>query len=281
MTLVWGTNWPIFPFAIQEISVWTFRSVALPITGLVLLAFGWVQGHSLRVDRKHWPAMIGVAFSYMVVWNIATPVATTLIASGQSAVLGFTMPLWVALLSWPLLGEKFTPRLFVAMLLGIASVILIMVPSFASYARAPLGVSLGLLAGLGWAIGTIIQKRWPSIAPPAVLVGWIMMITSVPIWMATAVLAEGPWFMPSTQTIAAVAYIALVPMVFGNLCWFSIVGLLPANLAALSTIMVPIVAMVSGAIVHLEPLGMVQIAAMICSALALSLVLLKWTPESS
>jgi len=133
--------------------------------------------------------MIGVAFAYMVVWNIATPVATTLIASGQSAVLGFTMPLWVALLSWPLLGEKFTPRLFVAMLLGITSVLLIMVPSFASYAQAPLGVSLGLLAGLGWAVGTIIQKRRPVPAPPAVLVGWIMLITTVPIAIAAAFLA--------------------------------------------------------------------------------------------
>lgn len=279
MTLVWGTNWPIFPFAIQEISVWTFRTIALPITGLVLLAFGRMRGHSLKIDREHWPTMIGVAFAYMVVWNIATPVATTLIASGQSAVLGFTMPLWVALLSWPLLGEKFTPRLFVAMLLGITSVLLIMVPSFASYAQAPLGVSLGLLAGLGWAVGTIIQKRRPVPAPPAVLVGWIMLITTVPIAIAAAFLAEGPWFMPSTQTIAAVAYIALVPMVFGNLCWFSIVGLLPANLAALSTIMVPIVAMVSGAIVHREPLGATQLAAMACSAAALSLVLLKRAPS--
>lgn len=279
MTLVWGTNWPIFPFALEEISVWTFRSVALPVTGLVLLWVGRLQGHSISVDRQHWPTMIGVALAYMVVWNIATPVSTTLIASGQSAVLGFTMPLWVAILSWPFLGEKFTPRLLLAMLLGITSVILIMVPSFELYAQAPLGVALGLAAGFGWAVGTIIQKRRPVPVPPAILVGWILLITTIPIWIATVFLAQGPWFMPSWQTIGAVAYISLVPMVFGNLCWFSIVGLLPANLAALSTIMVPIVAMVSGAIVHREPLGMIQIAAMGCSALALSLVLLKRSPN--
>jgi drug/metabolite transporter (DMT)-like permease len=38
---------------------------------------------------------------------------------------------------------------------------------------------------------------------------------------------------------------------------------------------VPVVAMVSGAIIHGEPLGPVQWAAMICCVSALSLVLLK------
>ena len=27
LTLVWVTNWPLFAFAVREISVWTFRAV--------------------------------------------------------------------------------------------------------------------------------------------------------------------------------------------------------------------------------------------------------------
>jgi drug/metabolite transporter (DMT)-like permease len=56
--------------------------------------------------------------------------------------------------------------------------------------------------------------------------------------------------------------------------WFSIVGLLPAHVAGLSTILVPVVAMVSGALVHGEPLGPVQLAAMACCGAALALALL-------
>jgi drug/metabolite transporter (DMT)-like permease len=54
-----------------------------------------------------------------------------------------------------------------------------------------------------------------------------------------------------------------------NAAWFAIVGLLPAQLAGLSSIGVPMVAMLSGALVHGEPLGAVQWAAMACSAAAL------------
>ena len=87
--------------------------------------------------------------------------------------------------------------------------------------------------------------------------------------------------MPSWQSIAVIGYIALVPMSIGNVCWFAIVGLLPANVAGVSSIMVPVVAMVSGAIVHGEPLGPLQWTAMACCAAALSLALMSPTRPSS
>jgi drug/metabolite transporter (DMT)-like permease len=107
-----------------------------------------------------------------------------------------------------------------------------------------------------------------------VLTGWQMIITSIPITIGAVALGDGQWFMPSWQTIALVTYITLVPMSIGNVCWFAIVGLLPANVAGLSAVMVPVVAVISGAIVHGEPLGPLQIAAMLCSVASLSLAML-------
>jgi drug/metabolite transporter (DMT)-like permease len=79
--------------------------------------------------------------------------------------------------------------------------------------------------------------------------------------------------MPSGTTLLVILYITLVPMAIGNVAWFSVVGLLPANIAGLSSVMVPVVAMVSGAIVHREPLGLVQWASMLCCAVGLGLAL--------
>jgi drug/metabolite transporter (DMT)-like permease len=273
--IVWGTNWPLFSLAVREISVWTFRSVSVTIAGLLLLAVARARGQSLRIPREHWGTISVATFFYLVVWNIASTYSAILIPSGQSAVLGFTMPLWSALISWAVLGERISARLLAALALGGASVTLLMVPSLATYADAPLGLALGLLAGLGWAVGTLILKRSAVSVPATVLTGWQLLITSVPITAGAFALAEGGWFMPSWQTIAVVAYITLVPMCIGNVSWFAVVNLLPANLAGLSTIMVPMVAMVSGAMVHGEPLGPMQLAAMACCAGALSLALLK------
>jgi drug/metabolite transporter (DMT)-like permease len=275
LTIVWGTNWPLFAFAVREVSVWTFRAVAVLLAGVTLLAVARARGQSLVIPRHYWPTICVATFFYLVIWNIASTYSAILIPSGQSAVLGFTMPLWSALISWAVLGERLSGRLMLAVLLGGSAVVLLMVPGIDAYARAPLGFALGLVAGLGWAIGTLILKRGQVMVSAMVLTGWQLLLAAVPTSIGALVLAEGPWFMPSWQTVVVIGYIALVPMSIGNAAWFSIVGMLPVNIAGLSSVMVPIVAMVSGAIVHGEPLGLVQWAAMACTVASLSLVLLR------
>ncbi len=279
LTIVWGTNWPLFPFAVREVSVWTFRAVAVLIAGAALLAVAKARGQSLVIPRRHWPTVCTATFFYLVLWNIASTYSAILIPSGQSAVLGFTMPLWSALISWAVLGERLTGRLLLAVGLGGAAVTLLMVPSLSAYAQAPLGLALGLLAGLGWAIGTLILKRSSVDVPVMVLTGWQLLITAVPIGIGAFVFGDGHWFVPTWQSIALIGYIALVPMCIGNVSWFAVVGMLPANVAGLAVVMVPVVAMVSGAIIHGEPLGPVQWVAMACSVAALLLVL--WKPARS
>lgn len=275
LTLVWGTNWPLFPLAVREISVWTFRAISLFVSGGLLLAFARLRGDRLAIDRRHWPTLLLATVSYLLVWNIASTYSAILIPSGQSAVLGFTMPLWAGLLSWLFLRQRPDRRLLVAIVLGGIGVTLLMVPNFGAYADAPLGLALGLLSGVGWAVGTIILKRHVIDAPTMVLTGWQLLLTAVPVTVAALVFGDGDWFVPSWQSIAVIAWITLVPMCIGNACWFAIVGLLPANVAGLSSVMVPVVAMFSGALVHGEPLGAMQLVAMACSVAALALALLR------
>jgi drug/metabolite transporter (DMT)-like permease len=278
LTLVWGTNWPLFAYAVQEVSVWTFRAIALPVAGAALLGLAHARGLSLHVPRADWPTVVAASLCYLVVWNIASTYAAVMLPSGQAAILGFTMPLWAALIGVTVLGQKLSARLGAALALGAAAVGLLMWRSLGAYADAPAGFAMGLIAGIGWAVGTLILKHRPPSAPALVLTGWQLLIAAIPVVPMAFSLAEGPWFMPSWTSIAAIAYITLMPMCLGNVAWFSIVGLLPAQVAGLSSIMVPMVAMVSGALVHGEPLGPAQSAAMVCSGGALWLALRRPTP---
>lgn len=273
LTLVWGTNWPLFPLATKEVSVWTFRAVALWIAGPTLLLVARLRGLPLGVPREHWGTLVGAAVIYLVFWNVASAYAAILIPSGQAAILGFTMPLWVAILGWAVLGQKLTPRMLLAIALGAAAVGLLLVDGADAYAMAPLGFALGLAAGLGWAVGTLMLKQRPIPVSALVSTGWQLVIAALPTTAAALVLGEGPWFWPSATSVVVIAYIALVPMSIGNATWFSIVNMLPANVAGLSSILVPVVAMISGALVHGEPLGWLQWGAVACCVGGLSLAL--------
>ena len=273
LTLVWGTNWALFPLAVREVSVWTFRSVSVFGAGVVLLGVARLRGQSLVIPRRHWAPVAVATFFYLVLWNIASTYAALMIPSGQAAVLGFTMPLWAALIGWAVLGERLTPRLLLAVALGAVAVGLLMWRNLGVYAQAPLGLALGLLAGFGWAVGTLILKRSGVAVPALVLTGWQLLLTALPLGLGALWFGDGRWFVPSGFSIALIVYITLVPMAIGNAAWFTIVGLLPTTVAGLSSILVPVVAMVTGALLHGEPLGPAQWAAMACCAAALRLAL--------
>ena len=193
LTLVWGTNWPLFPYAVREVSVWTFRSVSMVMAGTFLLAISRIRGEPLSIPRKYWVTVGLGTFCYLVVWNIASTYSAVLIPSGQAAVLGFTMPLWSALIAWAVLGERLSRRLLLAIVLGGAGVVLLMVPSFAAYAAAPWGLALGLTAAIGWAIGTLILKRGNVQVPVLVLTGWQLLLGAVPVAIGAMVLGDGRW----------------------------------------------------------------------------------------
>lgn len=275
ISLVWGTVWPMIPVVLREISVWTFRALTMMSAAVLLLVLARLRGQSIRIPRVHWLALVGSAWSFLAVWNVAAACATVLIPSGQTAVLGFTMPLWSALLSWLVLRQTLSRRQLAAIALGGIAVALLMWPGLARYAQAPAGFALGLGAGLGWAVGTLILQRHPIPVSSLALTGWQLLIAGLPITIVAWDTGDHRWFLPQWTVTVTIVYIALVPMSLGNLFWFAIVRLLPASIAGLSAIMVPFVAMVSGALIHGEPLGPLQLAAMACCAGALALVVLK------
>ena len=275
LTLVWGTNWALFPLAVREVSVWTFRAVSLTGAGALLLAFARARGIALAIPRRHWPAVIAASLVYLVVWNLASTYAAILIPSGQAAILGFTMPLWTVLVTWLAFGERPTLRMWIAVALAASGVALLAIPARTAYATAPAGFLLGLLAGLGWAAGTVILKRASVPVPALVLTGWQLLIAAVPLAAGALWLGRGQAHAVSLQTWLVIGYITIVPMAVGNAAWFSIVRLLPASVAGLSSVMVPVVAMVTGAIAYGEPLGPFQLGAMACSVGALGLALAR------
>ncbi len=273
LTLVWGTNWPLFPIAMREISVWTFRAVSTTAAGVVLLVVARAMGISLAVPRRHWPSLVGAALLYLTIWNIASGYAAVLLPSGQAAVIGFTMPLWATLINWTLFGERPGRWLAVAIALGALAVVVLMLPTILATGRVSGGFAWGLVAAIGWASGTIVLKRGAIQVPAPVLTGWQLLIAAVPICVIALFAGDHHYFMPTLTTVVAVSYITLVPMVIGNICWFRIVDLLPANVAGLSAILVPIVAMISGAVVLDEPLGPLQWLAMVMSTTAITIAM--------
>jgi drug/metabolite transporter (DMT)-like permease len=273
LTLMWGTNWPLFRIALDELPVMTFRSLVLLVGGLTLGLILLARRRSFAVPRGRWPALILASTTNLLIWNIATSMAVLYLPSGHASVLAYTMPLWVAVMGFVFFGQKLTGRLLIAILIGAAAVVALMIPNFASYANAPAGLLWGLLAAISWAIGTFVVKRTDWGKMGMALTFWQVVISLPPIVLGMIFIDGLPTHWPTTQTVLVSVYTGAGPMALGTMTWFALVRLLPAQVAALSSIAIPIVAIVSGIVLLHEPLSPLQGIAIASTVISLWLAL--------
>jgi drug/metabolite transporter (DMT)-like permease len=273
LTLMWGTNWALFRVALDELPVLTFRSGAL-LSGVFTLGLIMkIRGESFAVPKRRWLALIVASATNVGIWNVATSMAVLYLPSGHASVLAYTMPLWVALIGLVVFRQRLSGRLLAAILVGAAAVVALMIPNFASYAKAPLGLFWGLLAAVSWAIGTFVVKRTDWGGMGIALTFWQVALTVPPILLGMVLIDGLPTHLPSTPTLAVMIYTGGLPMAFGTVVWFTLVRILPTQVASLSSIAVPIVAIVSGIVFLHEPLSTLQAVAIASTVISLWLAL--------
>ena len=275
MTLFWGVNWPIMKMAMTEIPVWTFRAMILSTAGVGLLAIARLSGQSPRLARPDiLPLSLCTLFN-IVGWHLCSGYGVTLMEAGRASIIAFTMPIWAALLSVPILGERFGWRKVVGLVLGMAGLAVLIGPDLAALGRAPLGAVFMLGAAVSWAIGTVGIKRFAWRSATTTLVGWQLLIGALPISIGM-LLHDG---LPdlgaySSQAWLATLYVVALPMLFCHWAYFRLVRLFPASVAAIGTLAIPVVGVLSSAVVLGEAIGPLEIGALalVCSALAVVLL---------
>src|SRR5215210_5706944 len=109
---------------------WAEVGAARFLVGAVMAgSLGYYQGASLRItDRRStwWRSGFGALSALCTFYALAS----TRIALGDVATLGATAPIFVALLSAPLLGERVGRRVTLAILLVFTGVVAVVGPSF-------------------------------------------------------------------------------------------------------------------------------------------------------
>jgi drug/metabolite transporter (DMT)-like permease len=259
----WGLNWPATKFLLAQCPPLTARGIAGIVASLALASLAGSRGDMLTVPRHvrwHliWASMLNVS-----AWMGLTTLSLLWLNAGEAATLAYTMPVWTALLAWPVLGERLVVRRIVALALGVCGiVVLIGANGFdIDVAKLP-GVAIVLSAAMLFALGTVLSKRWRIEMSPIALTAWQVGIGAIPLLCASAVieqphLLEMPWF-----GWAALAYTAVASLGICYLTWFAALRRIEAGTAAIGILLTPIVGVLASAITLGEPLGLPQIASL-------------------
>lgn len=282
ITLMWGCNWPMMKFSLREVEPLTFR--ALTMTGGVLVLAAWfsLRGTSLALPRAQAGRVLGLALPNIVGWHFASIIGLTQLAAGRASILAFTMPVWTVLLGALLFGQGLTRRAGVASLCALAAVALLAIDEFTMLAGRPVGVLWLQVAAVSWAYGTLLMRRVHVGLPTEALTVWMMAFGAAIFWAAALVAEPLPdWRAWHGATWASLVWGTVINFGVSQLLWFGLARELPAQAAAFSLMAVPLVGVLSSALVVGEVpsasdwLAVLFIAAAIAAATGIGLRALR------
>jgi len=247
LTVVWGFNWTAMKVAIADIAPFTFRTLCLGLGSGVLFAFLRSSGQPLAIPRDQWRRLVLIAFFNITCWNILVVYGLALLPSGRAAILAYTMPAWAIPLSVLLLGERLTARKLLGLALGMAGMALLVWDEFHRIQGAPRGALLVLGAAFTWAIGTILQKKYPVRAPLAAFTAWLMLLGGVPIYIGALLLEDFSRLADVGLTSALGAtYNVLLAFAWAHWAWIKLATSVSVTVFSLCMLVIPVVGVFSG-----------------------------------
>ena len=258
--------------AVPFIGVLQFGAIRTFFASIMLFAIAVLMHKPLALSQPLKTLVLGLLQTTgYVAFSVAALVHG---GAGKVAVLVFTMPFWVLVLAWPMLGERIQGWQWLAVLLAVLGMVGIIAPW--DFHGNLLSSGLAVLSGVSWALAVILAKNMHHHEPQRDLLSltaWQMLMGSIPLIIAALLFPSQPALWSGTL-IVATAYNIVFVNGLGWLIWLYALQRLPAGVASMNSLLVPVIAVLV-AWVQLgevpafnESLGMLTIA--------VALALLAW-----
>jgi drug/metabolite transporter (DMT)-like permease len=256
LTLAWGLNWPVMKLGVTGYPPLTFRALSMWL-GLPVLALGLLW---LRVPFRipagpgagHWRELLRLAATNMFVWHVCIILAISVLSSGRAAILGYTMPIFSALIGAMLFSSALSRRGWLGVGAAALGVVLLLWHEVTALTGQPQAVALALVAAATWALGTQLLRRTALPVPTLTISFWMTALTAVVMTVLAVVferpLEAGGWRSMGAATLWAIVYNGVLIFGFAHAAWFFLARSLPPVASTLSVMLIPVLGVFSGAV---------------------------------
>jgi drug/metabolite transporter (DMT)-like permease len=238
LAAIWGYNWVVMKLGLRYAQPFTFSALRTFLGALALFGLLLVLRRPLRPPPLRWTVAIGLlqttGFVGLMMWALESG------GAGKTSVLTYTMPFWLLLLAWALLGERLHGVQWLAAALALCGLLLVLEPW---RLRGSLGSLLAVAAGFSWACSAVVVKRLQAAHGDVdilELTTWQMLFGSLPLLLIAALAWQGPpnW---TPAFIAALAYNVVLGNALAWLLWLFGLRRLSAGAAGLATLATPVI----------------------------------------
>ena len=270
LTLIWGYNWVVMKTAVQYASPFQFAALRTFLGAFMLFLVLVLTKRPLAI--KEFPTMLALGllqtcgFTGLLIWALVSG------GAGKTAVLCYTMPFWVMLFAWPMLGEKVQGWQWLAVMFALFGIVLIFDPLHIK--GDGFSMILALLSGISWAISAIVSKKLHQRAPHLDLLNitaWPTLLGSLPIIFLALILPAPPIQWTHTFWLTIIYSIFLS----GSLAWvlwLYALQRLPAGVASMASMLAPVIGVIAAWLQLGERPSTMELFGMLLIAIALLII---------
>jgi drug/metabolite transporter (DMT)-like permease len=245
LCLIWGSTWAAIKYALDGVPPFLGAGLRFALASLVLTPFALKRRKPLTRDDRVAIASCGFlsfTLSYATVYW-----AEQFIASGLTAILYCTMPLFVALLSafWTK-AERLTARKVTGIVIGMAGTAVLFWPHGDLGASQAAGM-LATLAGSFSAAANLVTMKKHSKHTDIFVLNASSMAIGAACLLALSALTESYAGLHWTRSnAAALVYLSIIGSVASFLSYYHLIKTMEATLLSMITLIIPIVAVALG-----------------------------------
>ncbi|MGG4442933.1 DMT family transporter [Brevibacillus fortis] len=270
LVLMWGLSWSIYKMSLAYTPPILFAGMRSLIGGLLLALFILPKWKKINW-RENWLRYCISAFLNTLCFYGIQTVGLVYLPGGLFSVLVYFQPILIGLFAWLWLGESMTVLKVIGLIMGFLGILAVSADGLTGQVSI-VGVILGLLTALTWALGVIYVKKVSAkvdslwmVAMQCIIGGAALTLlgTGVESW------SDIVWNVPY---LIGLSYGATFGVPIAIVIYFGLVNAGEASKVAAFTFLVPLIAVVTGTIFMDEPVTYSLIAGLVLIVCSIYLV---------
>jgi len=248
LIFIWASNFSVVKFALRDMSPLAFNGLRFAIASIILWLTVQVGGRTATIDRRYWPALIGLGLLGNTVYQVLFIYGINWTLAGNAALMLATTPMFTTVLSMAFRQEKIATMALAGValsFLGIALVVWGGTQAVAFSADTVRGDLTTLAAAFAWSSYTVgsapLVRRYGALPVTAVTM-WIgalvLLAVSVPAFLAQ------DWSAVRPVSWVALLYSGAFAIALSYFIWYYSIRQIGTTRTAVYSNFIPVVALI-------------------------------------
>jgi drug/metabolite transporter (DMT)-like permease len=258
LILIWGLSWPVMAIGLAYCPpIWFSTLRLIGAAALIFIIMGLTR-QLVIPDKKDFPLIFSIGFLQIGLFVMLITLGLEYVPPGRSAIIAYTSPIFVTPVAVWFFSERLTKMKIIGLLLGLMGIVSLFMPWELNWhdKHILLGNALLLLSAIIWSAAMLHIRYGKWHRPSHQLLPWQFLVSIIPNIIMAFYLDPHPvihymapgfwWSMGFTAVLASLAGFWMIIV---------ITRFLPAITISLLLLAVPVVGLLSSAVMTGEKLS--------------------------